>query len=500
MKDKGGKMQKSIIGYTIAVIIIVLAVWFVTSHTLYSPVSPSGSSSSQITQPQSVLVSITDPPHVPNGTSSLVITYNSVALHELGSSNNTGFVSFNTTGSINLMNITNSSETIAKIGVNANQKFDMVRFIITSAVITIGNQTYNVTVPSGNLKVKLNQNLAINGSGAGLLLQLNPSVIQIYSANQTFFVMLPSAKAIVLNSSAAQTKTKVGERVGLSRFETDQLERAQGSINITSASIGVSGVNDTISVTVRNTGNQSVILKHLFIRGFTSANTTSNVSVNASIHQIIPMIAASVQRPAMLYGIEAEDSGSYGLGISGLKANASANLSANTTSNPGNMDTTNGMAENGRTFENGINLSIMDDSHVYNMTGLIKGRITAALNFRRNFFNMLNFIIAKNGTLMLPYNYADIAESEGPNGYVLSPGASVVLTFNNRITLPGNFYVLGRFGSDASSANANTPTNATTNADAAVPEYSIQPIANQTYAITVIGEGGAFATTNVTAS
>ncbi len=519
----------NIVVYVIGIIVILFAIWALTSQSFRSPTTASTVPGQALQN--SVFVSITDPPHVPSGTTALVITYNSIALHETGKSNSTGFVSINKTGSLNLMNLTNASETIAQIGVTANQSFDIVRFTITSASITIGNQTYNVTVPNGKLQVNLNQKLTANVSKSGVLLQLNPSVLQIYSANQTFFVMVPAAKAIVLNSSATQANSKVGQRASIDTFEKERLNTTP-SISITSAKILTSGGSDIISVTVKNNGNQSVVLKHLFIRGFITANvlaaTSSNNLLNLSSRTIIH---ANPQRSVMLRSIDGSLGGSIDINSSDISNISTKNLGINQTYialklglfnrtvmvgnelvkiNASNLasveaklgiDGSSSLSDiadkfniSASTYANGkirikgaedsMNLSIMGDLHNYNASNVeLKAKLLSAADFKNNFFNMLNFIVGTNGTLSLPYSDAGIkSEAEGSNGYNLSSGASVTLSFNGTMTLPGGI----RSETEHAVANALN--------------YSIQPIVNQTYTVTVVGEDGAYARTNVTAS
>ncbi len=519
----------NILAYVVGIIIILLAAWMVTSNPFSSP--------SSHTQQNSVFVSITDPPHVPSGTTSLVITYNSIALHEAGKSNSTGFLNINQTGSINLMNVTNSSETIAKIAVSANQSFDMVRFSIVSATITIGNQTYNVTVPNGKLQVKLNQELTANASQSGVLLQLNPSVLQIYAGNQTFFVMVPAAKAVVLNSSAtAQAGLSIGQKSSLDHSETEKLNGIS-AINITSAKISASGGHDLISVTVKNTGNKSIVLKHLFVRGFITANAVANISEHT-------IIRVTQQRSALFGNVDTADNmdinrsgisniSTTDLGINQtyiaanlglfnrtvmvgnvlIKLNASniasveAKLGINGSSSISDIaekfNISRNSYENGtiqiKGSENEMNRSIMEDLHNYNVSNTsLKAKLVGAANFRDNFFNMLNFIIATNGTLSLPYSYAGLeSESEGSNGYTLAQGSAVTLTFNGTIALPGIRELVGHA---ETSTDANASANVSANASVNISKYNIQPIVNQTYTVTVIGDDGAYARANVTAS
>jgi hypothetical protein len=89
------------------------------------------------------------------------------------------------------------------------------------------------------------------------------------------------------------------------------------------------------------------------------------------------------------------------------------------------------------------------------------------------YHRVLNFIVNSNGSLTLPFN---VPEAEGPNGYTLSPGSSVTLTFSGPVAL----------------GNADAKINMHLN--------YIELLPNQTYNMRVIGEDGALASINATST
>ncbi|MCL5007629.1 MAG: hypothetical protein M1562_00015 [Candidatus Marsarchaeota archaeon] len=514
--------KTSAILYIVVLLIAVVAVGEVVMHHQPAGTSSNSTLSSNLSY-ATYAVQLTDPPQVPNGTESLVIRYNDVRLHESGASNSTGFINLNASGSINLLNITNASETIALLRANSSESFDMVRFNITSAVITVNNVSYNVTVPSGSLSVRLSQHLSSKNGSSGVLISLSPVIVQIYTSNGTVFVMVPSVRAIVVgNSQIGRSAFSVGARERLNASVNSEFERSSGNISIEAASVSAVGNRTDISVTVRNDGNSTIDLKHVFLYGIFSANTPFSSSstdikimgepsfgeisgigihdlgvnlsaadyllLNRSVTVGNTVVRVNSSNIAM---IEAELGINGNTSIQELYSKLDISQSNNSYTNLFNHSV----------FARGINGSVMEDLHDFNISNQNVSEIIArARAFEDNYFNMLNFIVSNNGTLSLPYlNAAQGAEieAEGPNGYALGAGNSTTLSFNSTIYLPR--VRMDRIGVN-SDLNANTSVG-DANASAAILLRGalIEPIVNQTYSIRVIGTDGAYAHANLTA-
>lgn len=447
-------------------------------------------------------VQMTDPPIVPQGTQSLIVTYSGVDLHETGMANSTGFVNFSVNGKINLMNLTNVSQTIAVIKTQANQSFNLLRFDIKSANITINNVTYNLVVATGGVIARINGTLNTTSSG-GVLLDLSPTVLQIYngSANQSVFILVPSASAIRIGkSNVGSTAYSVGGHVALSGKLAGAVFAARPNISITSASASEAGNVTTLHITVKNNGNSSVSLSDLDMKGFFEAVPTFGIGVK--------ILENNINAEPMGYG---QASAVAGLWHSGAYINTSANAS--------------GAVYVGSTTQlnASLNSSVLGDlsgrRNGYGSGGSVQSSGAAGLAvdeaeiFNRNFYNQLNFIVESNGTLELPYGVVMAecpviiasganATASGTNcqrnnlGYSLSAGNSVNLTFNGVITLPNVGIVV--------SAVAGMQNGSSTAGSGWVgPKIGgavIVLIPNQTYSVAVHGQRGAYAWTNVTAT
>ena len=473
-----------IAGYIVGIIVIVAVLYAVAAYM--RPTQPSVPSGT-------VVLQLTDPPLVPNGTQSLFITYSSVQLHEVGNSNTTGFIDVNASGTVNLMNLTNFTQTIAYAKVNQTQSFDMIRFSITSASITINGTSYPVTVPSSSLLVRLNARL--NSTNGVAVIDMTPAVVQIYTGTQEIFVLVPSLKAVVIGSSAVSSASlRVGARERIGTRASEALNQTGASITITSASLAESGNSTLLHVDVRNNGNASVVLKHVMLFGYMRAVFTSNTATG-----MVPTAGAYGYGAGS--GIGAEPFGMMNTSISGLlsgsdlsghlneaadigealglnsstmyklmaqRLNFSSNSSVAAMLHALNISANATQVRNFMLYMNRrVNASVMEGMHNFNVSSPeLHAVIGEAETYMHNYHNVLNFIVAANGTLSLPFTEA---EAEGQNGYSLAPGQNVTLLYNGPV-------ILGE------------------------SHLGTAIIANLTYTVSVSGEDGALASMNVTAS
>jgi DNA-binding transcriptional ArsR family regulator len=520
MENKA-RITKPKITYIAAIAILLVAAGAIA---LISAFQLHVAGSAQVTVP----VRLTDPPTVPNGTQALLINYSSVEVHLKGKNNITGWVKASGTGSVNLLSLINESVVIGSATLPQSSAVDMIRFNVTSASIEINGTYYNVTVPNGSVLAHVSGNGNINSS-AGLLLDLSPVVVTMYTNTSTIFVLVPSVRAII--TSKGNVNLSVGTRTGLSENDRYNLENAKANMSITSAALLQNGNITTFSITVKNNGNQSLQLSHLLIygnetatinpqpglhasgafnnsiSGSSSANKTDNAAINdnESASVSIPdnknvskhshangsvtanlSINANItvqDRPDVFGGF-----GYYGMGA-GL--NGTVNLTGLSVGTLGSGHEPIEMLVNGSRV--GINGSFG--------TSLI-GREDAANLFRvsKQIINMrvLNFQITQNGQLLLPFSsvcarYSDngtaqstgnIAVSDNSSadfcaygdvpriigeGYALAPGKSVTLTFSGTASLAFGHIIMSLIPGD-------------------------------NYRIIVGGSDGAYAVTNVTAA
>ena len=285
------KMTNRTLGYTIAALAILALAYVVISAGFASAVN-------------TVPITLTDPPLVPNGTTSLYINYSSVALHVSGSDNSSGWVTSNNSGTINLLSLVNFSQVIAGVKLQNNSFIDLARFKISSAQIAINGTTYNVSVPNGQITVPLVGKNKVN-STAGVMIDFSPTVAAAYVGNSTVFIMVPAAKAFVVSAlgqsnslSSSKASVSIGARRRLSDNETADVEM-NANVSLSNASL-VNGANGNIifSISVKNNGNRSIEINHALVLGreMLAINITRNCTrpteeFNDSCHCLLPASA-----------------------------------------------------------------------------------------------------------------------------------------------------------------------------------------------------------------
>ncbi|MGC8537924.1 MAG: DUF4382 domain-containing protein [Candidatus Micrarchaeia archaeon] len=471
------------LSYAIGIIIVI-----VIAAIAYKALVPSVSAPVTVVTPQpansTVMVQLTDPPAVPNGTQALMLYYSNIELHTAGKSNSTSFVSLNASGSVNLMNLTNFTQTIGVGKVSKSANFDLLRLNISSATITIGNATYNVSVPNNRLLVRLSS--LLNATSPTALLDFYPSILQIYAANQTIFVLVPSLRGVVIKGLPLNsTQAHIGAKARIENSAKAEIERLTPNITITQSKLSVQNTSVDFSVTVKDNSNSSVMVKDVMLSGYmrrigpiampiirgmpTSVGAGSsgfdNVSGGfnlGSIGSILGSLNLSNINMSNISNVVSHIGNvlsEHGINISDMHGFGVGNFSNSTIKDLGNI------------LKSKMNASVLEDIRDINISNASVERILHEVsNFSANYHNVLNFIVLSNGTLSLPFDSAEFedAQSNGQNGYNLSAGSSETFSFSGTIG----------FG--------NSPIH-------------ILPLVNQTYSIRVVGEQGARASANVTA-
>ncbi len=379
----------------IAVLVVIIAA--VAIFGKYSS-APSSYYTSVAGQPTTVPSSghqtpvlMTDPPIVPAGTSALVISYSSVKAHTEGASGS-GWVSASGSGTINLLTLVNTSQVIGSANVSANSTIDMISFDVTSATITINGTTSNVTLTNPTITAHVVGETKVNAT-SGVLLDLSPTIATIYTSNSTVFVLVPSVKAIVVGSQQQVLgSSNIGAKETLNSSDKVRLEDASPNVSIVSSSMSVSGNTTSVSVTVKDNSNSSVVLGHVLVFGNYSV-TVAQLSVNATVH-IDNRGDVSQNGTAML---NLTDVGN-GSGDMQVKTEGDANSTDHLSS------------EESAAVAEGISVQ-----HT----------------------RVFNFMVDQNGSLSLP-SVTSEAEVEGQNlGYNLSAGSTATFTFSGKLSFGG---------------------------------------------------------------
>lgn len=75
-----------------------------------------------------MVIQLTDPPNVPNGTKSLNTTYNSISIHVTGGSGSDYWINSNTSGAVDLLSLVNVSKTLTVIEIPKDSSVNMIKF------------------------------------------------------------------------------------------------------------------------------------------------------------------------------------------------------------------------------------------------------------------------------------------------------------------------------------------------------------------------------------
>ena len=243
-------MQKAV--YAVIILIALLSLGIFYSYE-------TGLSSKAVTL-TGTPISITDPAEVPNGTTSLEISYSSFhVVYKNSTASPAQSTDISASGNLNLLSLINSSEVLAEANLPINASVVLVQFNITSANITINGSVYPVVIPSNKLTAPVPGAFSRINASTGLILDFTPVVMSVYSANSTQYVLVPSIRAI----ASRIIKRTIGEVTHLDNNTLRNLDAVRSNITITSATVSSIGNSTSISVTVKDNSNQSVILQHV---------------------------------------------------------------------------------------------------------------------------------------------------------------------------------------------------------------------------------------------
>lgn len=264
--------NNAIVGVGILIIIIIAAALLLSSR---APASSSGATP----------VLLTDPPHVPAGTSALVVSYSSVMVHTSGGANS-GWVSASGSGSVDLMSAVNTSKVIGYANISANSTINLVRLNVTAVKITINGATSNVTLPNPELTIAVTGQAKIS-SNSGVLVDVAPTVTAVFNHNSTTYIMAPAARASVITNVSASAHAGIGVDVGLSTEQEHEFEAGAINITITGATLSEANNVTTLSVTVKDNSNTSAVVHTVLLQGNETVVVSAGAGVNASVEGTI---------------------------------------------------------------------------------------------------------------------------------------------------------------------------------------------------------------------
>ncbi len=223
----------------------------------------------------------TDPPVVASGVTAATTTYSSLAVHTAGSSNATGWVQLNATGSINLMSSENVSQTIAAAQIQSGT-YDMVRMGIQSASVTYNSQAYAAAVASSDITTKLQSDVQVSGNqSSAAVVDLRTFVMNTGSSSNPQFVFSACAKATTVPpSQVASASLQVGAQSQLQgSWWVGFKDQTATNLTISAATL----TSGSLSLQLKNTGNDSADIQTVVITPVSSGGATATASLPATM-------------------------------------------------------------------------------------------------------------------------------------------------------------------------------------------------------------------------
>ncbi len=315
-------------------------------------------------------------------------------------------------GSLNLTRLVNSSQVIGYVTLPSNSMARYVRFTVTSAKITVNGNTYNVTLPNSTITATVDNRMYVDSNSA-LIVDFSPVVTPSYNGTVARYLMVPSARAVVVHNMASSAITSVGIGTLVSINASDKASIGANALNISIVSAAISaGANNVTNLQfkVEDSSTNNVILDSALVYGPLSANIVGTVGGGLSpAPSAVPPAGYAVRGP---------------LGNSNSDTNFVGTNTAVTV-------TTNAMTNN----------------------SVITSQIDSS--------NEIYFGVSSDGKLILPENSSVLDSS----GYALAPGGMFTFTYGNSISydsgkvhlnlFPGDKYKIVVVGSDGVSASTN---------------------------------------------
>ena len=281
-------VKKRTISYGIAAIVVAIAVMGavflanpllgITPNQTISKTGLNGPGGNSIP----MVIQITDPPNVPNGTTSLNLTYSGFSFHVInnGETNPGTWVNASVSGTVDLLSLVNVSRTVALVQLPNGSSVDYIKFNITRVTINVNGSNYPVLLENSILTIPLTGGGTLENLSSTLL-ELSPTIHEETNGTTIQFVLVPSATGIVRSTGVATDETQIGSERQLSSSDQRDLGGAYGNISISSAFLTVAGNTTSMSLTIRNNGNVSVILTGITVEGNfnTSSVTTQSVCI-----------------------------------------------------------------------------------------------------------------------------------------------------------------------------------------------------------------------------
>jgi Domain of unknown function (DUF4382) len=166
-------------------------------------------------------LSMIDPPHVPADVVDVYVNYSAIQVHIANAGNESGWYNATSSGTLNLTNIVNASTILGSVSL-PNGTYNIVRFNITSAIVTVNSSSgvltnHTANVPSGKIQTVITGGVNVRpNTTSALLVDISPTVT---GANGSY-TLVPSANAHPQTPANNSSKTTVTQNTHTTTVST----------------------------------------------------------------------------------------------------------------------------------------------------------------------------------------------------------------------------------------------------------------------------------------
>lgn len=229
-----------------------LALVIILSATLLG-FAPVGAGTLKPSSSGSLSIMLTDPPSIPSGVTAVYISYDGLQIHAAGFPSGSGWVSLDSSGTIEALGLANLTETVTSSNVPSGT-YDAVAFGITACQVEYQGKNYSAAVNDASLRVPFVSELAVSPSGTSTaLVDLHSTILNLGTRASPQFTANAAAEATEVPPNQVQSgSTHVGSKTALkatnwySNFTMSYGDRLViGSVSLTQHSISVAVSNPT---------------------------------------------------------------------------------------------------------------------------------------------------------------------------------------------------------------------------------------------------------------
>ena len=386
----------------------------------------------------SVGISITDPPKVPYGTQALYVNYSSLDIMT-SYNGETKWMPINISGRVDLMGLINYSQFIGSANIAEGSKITGIKLNISSANITIDNQTYPVAVQQPQISAYVQNSTKIAGASS-MLLDFSPVVMQLYSNGSQKYILMPSVRAVVIGGGMGEIAPDVGYKAQLPVRYMESFPNPANVVKVNSAVMEREGNNTSFTLSLTNTGKSNISIFGILIYNRSAQvqalgnNTPGNGTIGAM--PIGPGMAIRVGWPLGAQPrMSPNGSFSYNASADGIYMQSGSNISINATK-------VFALSEKDRANSLSIRLNrSVNTIIIVRIDGTMHAQPYAQMQgiFMPNPLDVACFIVLPNGTITT-FQRPGLHDTNSMPGFLIAPNATREISYAGNLNAYGDMF------------------------------------------------------------